>query len=68
MGDTPHRASLEEWQRYYERVGRTRREHGKRDPVTLKIKAHRVRERVFVAASSALIGGLITGCYVLLSR
>ncbi|HTA21200.1 MAG TPA: hypothetical protein VK989_18035 [Polyangia bacterium] len=68
MGSTPHRASLEEWQRYYDSRSRTHRKHGKNDPVTLKIKAERLREKAFVALSSVFLGGLIAGFYVLLSH
>lgn len=68
MGSAPNKASAEEWQRYYDSRSRTHRTHGRNNPVTLKIRAERLHEKVFVVVSSAFLGGLIAGFYVLLSH
>ena len=61
-------ASWAAWEKYYQEASRRRRSRGGRHQLREEKRRRRVRERVGLAVSAALVGGLTLAFYLVLTH
>jgi hypothetical protein len=61
-------ASWAAWEKYYQDASRRRRAHGGRHQLREEKRRRRLRERVGLAVSAALVGGLTLAFYLVLTH